>query len=59
MICYCCDLLYCVYLGINTDKHTGWDHDELSVFGPNLIGCSTVVGAKVALRLWIDLRQIK
>lgn len=51
--------LYCVHFEINTEKQTSWYHDELSGFGPNLIGGSTVVVAKVALRLWTDLGQIK
>lgn len=59
VIFYCHKWLYCVCFEINTEKQTSWDHNELFGFGPDLIGGSTVVVAKVALRLWIDLGQIK
>ncbi len=58
-VIFYCHKWLCVCFEINTEKQTSWDHDELFGFGPDLIGGRTVVVAKVALRLWIDLGQFK
>lgn len=49
----------CVSLERSIRKHTGRDQNELSGFGADRIGSRAVVVAEVALRLWIDLWQIK